>query len=107
MKTGTIRDLKHDFSKIEAWIHQGEKIQVSKRGVPLMEISPVRKSSQVKKQPERIDFRAVQKRIWQGERFFSQEEIGRMLSMTEKEEFLTFDQKQREIAEAEGLHVPF
>ncbi len=87
MKTATIRDLKHDFSRIEAWIHQGEKIQVSKRGVPLMEISPMKKSTQEDNPSELIDFSEVQKRLWKGERFFSNKEIDRMLSMTEDEGF--------------------
>ena len=83
----TIRDLKHDFSKIETWIHQGEKIQVSKRGVPLMEISPIKKSKQGVKKLERINFQEVQDRLWKGERFFSDEEIDQMLNMTEDEGF--------------------
>ncbi len=85
MKSATIRDLKHDFSKIEAWIHQGEKIQVTKRGVPLMEISPLKEGKREEKKSGKINFQEVQNRLWKGERFFSTEEIDRMLSMTDEE----------------------
>ena len=34
MKTVTVRDLRHNFSKVEAWLGEGEKIRIEKRSAP-------------------------------------------------------------------------
>ena len=40
MKTATIRDLRYNFPKIEAWLSGGEEIQLTKRGHILGRIIP-------------------------------------------------------------------
>jgi hypothetical protein len=32
MKTGSVRDLRNNFAKLEAWLEEGEQIQIEKRG---------------------------------------------------------------------------
>jgi len=33
MKTAAVRDLRNHFSKLEAWLAEGEQIQIQKRGL--------------------------------------------------------------------------
>ena len=40
MQAVTIRDLRYDFAKVEAWLAGGEKIQVTKHGRPVAILSP-------------------------------------------------------------------
>ncbi len=35
MKTATVRDLRNNFSKLEAWLSDGESVRIEKRGEPL------------------------------------------------------------------------
>jgi antitoxin (DNA-binding transcriptional repressor) of toxin-antitoxin stability system len=39
MKIATVRDLRYNFRKIEAWIAQGDDVVVTKHDVPVMRIS--------------------------------------------------------------------
>lgn len=39
MKTVTVRDLRNNFSKVEAWLSEGEEIRIEKRGKPIGFIS--------------------------------------------------------------------
>lgn len=40
MHAVTIRDLRYDFAKVEAWLADGEKIEVTKHGRPVAILSP-------------------------------------------------------------------
>ncbi len=73
MKTATLRDLRNDFAKLEAWLGEGEEIQIEKRGRPIAMLTPVRGEKPVKMP----DFEARLKSIW-GERIFSDEEVRAM-----------------------------
>lgn len=73
MKTATLRDLRNDFAKLEAWLGEGEEIQIEKRGRPIAMLTPVRGEKRVKMP----DFEARLKAIW-GERIFSDEEVRAM-----------------------------
>ena len=73
MKTATIRDLRYDFPKLEAWLAGGEEILITKHSKPVAKISlPTEKFSG--KLPPHPDYRARLKRIW-GDRVFSQDEV--------------------------------
>jgi antitoxin (DNA-binding transcriptional repressor) of toxin-antitoxin stability system len=75
MKTLTVRDLRNNFSKAEAWLSEGEEICIEKRGKPIGFLSATAKSGNagVKK----VDFKARRKVIW-GDRVFSDAEVQAM-----------------------------
>ena len=76
MKTATVRDLRYDFPKIEAWLAGGEEILITKHSKPVARIlGPA--SAPVTKLPPHPDYEARLKRIW-GERVFTQEEVDEM-----------------------------
>ena len=75
MKTATVRDLRNNFSMIEAWLREGEEVQIEKRGEPLAVLSPMGKKRKTKvKTP---DFEARLKAIW-GDRVFTEQEVAQM-----------------------------
>jgi antitoxin (DNA-binding transcriptional repressor) of toxin-antitoxin stability system len=76
MKTATVRDLRYDFPKIEAWLAGGEEILITKHSKPVARISGPT-SEPLKKLPPHPDYEARRKRIW-GDRVFTQEEVDEM-----------------------------
>ncbi len=60
MKTTTIRELKHETSKVLSWVANGESVEVLRRNVPVARLSPVSAPSTVK----RPDFAARLKDIY-------------------------------------------
>ncbi len=75
MKTATVRDLRNDFSRLEAWIREGEEVRIEKRGQPVAVLSPYREHPDgAIRNP---DFAARLKAIW-GDRVFSEEEVRAM-----------------------------
>jgi len=74
MKTATLRDLRYDFSKIEAWLRSGEEVQITKRSKPFCRVVPDTAAAPPEAVSERPDFDAFRTRVW-GRRQFSQEEI--------------------------------
>jgi antitoxin (DNA-binding transcriptional repressor) of toxin-antitoxin stability system len=75
MKTATLRDLRNDFAKLEAWLGEGEEIRIEKRGKPIAMLTPLKGKSSVK--VTMPDFEARRKAIW-GDRVFSEEEVKAM-----------------------------
>lgn len=76
MKTATLRDLRNNFPKLEAWLAEGETVEIRRRGKPVALLTVP--SEQVSRTlPPLPDFRARLQEIW-GDRFFSEEEIARM-----------------------------
>ena len=76
MKKATVRDLRYDFPKVEAWLATGEEIVVTKRGKPVARL--MREESAVwKKPPVLPDYEARRRRIW-GDRVFSAKEVEEM-----------------------------
>ena len=63
MKTATLRQLRHDFGSVLAWVEQGEPVGISKRGkiIALLSPPPHLKPAKSKKRP---DFAARLKRIY-------------------------------------------
>jgi antitoxin (DNA-binding transcriptional repressor) of toxin-antitoxin stability system len=43
MKTATVRDLRNNFARVSRWIQSGEKVKITKRGVPMCLMSPLAK----------------------------------------------------------------
>lgn len=63
MKTATLRQLRHDFGSVLAWVEQGEPVEISKRGkiIALLSPPPLPKPAKPRKRP---DFAARLKRIY-------------------------------------------
>lgn len=75
MKTATVRDLRNNFPRVEAWLRDGEDVCIEKRGEPFAMLTALRRKRVVKvKNP---DFEARRKAIW-GDRVFSDEEVQAM-----------------------------
>jgi antitoxin (DNA-binding transcriptional repressor) of toxin-antitoxin stability system len=75
MKTVTVRDLRNNFSKVEAWLGEGEEIRIEKRGKPIGFLSATSKSGNGA--VPKVDFMARLHEIWGG-RVFSEEEVRAM-----------------------------
>lgn len=75
MKTTTVRDLRYDFPKIEAWLAGGEEILITKHSKPIARISS--EMAAETPMPALPDFLARAKKTW-GDRFFTQEEVDEM-----------------------------
>ena len=76
MKTATIRDLRYDFPKIEAWLEGGEEVLITKHSKPVARLSSAT-SAPVLPLPALPDFQARIKKTW-GDRFFTNEEVEEM-----------------------------
>ncbi|MEI8342361.1 MAG: hypothetical protein WCH43_12615 [Verrucomicrobiota bacterium] len=63
MKTATIRDLRYNFPRVEAWLSGGEEIELTKRGRVLGRIVPDLTRDTKRKMP---DFAARAKSICGG-----------------------------------------
>jgi antitoxin (DNA-binding transcriptional repressor) of toxin-antitoxin stability system len=63
MRTATLRELRHDFASVFAWVEQGEPVGISKRGkiIALLSPPPPPKRGRSKGRP---DFAARLKRIY-------------------------------------------
>jgi antitoxin (DNA-binding transcriptional repressor) of toxin-antitoxin stability system len=74
MKTATLRDLRYDFKKIEAWLKSGEDVEITRHSKPFALISPPKKRKTKLAHP---DYAARLKEIW-GDRVFSDAEVEEM-----------------------------
>jgi len=75
MQTLTVRDLRYDFAKVEAWLADGQEIEITKHGKPVARLSPPRPEAVPK-----FDIEAHKRRMketW-GDRVFSAEEVREM-----------------------------
>ena len=43
MKTATVADLRNNFAILSRWVHGGESIVITKRGIPFATVSPVKR----------------------------------------------------------------
>jgi prevent-host-death family protein len=75
MKTVNVRDVRNRFSALEAWVSEGEKIEICKRGKPIAWLVPIPHSNKPKL--VKPDFAARRKAIWKG-RIFTAVEVKRM-----------------------------
>ena len=76
MKTATVRDLRYDFPKLEAWLAGGEEILITKHSKVVAKISRATETPAAKLPPH-PDYSARLKRIW-GDRVFTQAEVDEM-----------------------------
>jgi antitoxin (DNA-binding transcriptional repressor) of toxin-antitoxin stability system len=76
MKTATVRDLRYDFPKIEAWLAGGEEILITKHAKPIARLSAATEPPL----PPLPDFEARRKKTW-GDRFFTQAEVDEMRAL--------------------------
>jgi antitoxin (DNA-binding transcriptional repressor) of toxin-antitoxin stability system len=72
MKTATVRDLRNNFAKLEAWLSNGEEVCIEKRGEPVAMLTAMRRNK--RKTRKKTDFAARLKAIW-GDRVFSEAEV--------------------------------
>ena len=75
MKTATIRDLRYDFPRVEAWIRNGSEIELTRHGRPIARIMPLPKPAKTKL--VKPDIMARLKETW-GDRIFSAKEVAEM-----------------------------
>ncbi len=79
MKTATVRDLRNNFARLEAWLADGEEIRIEKRGQPVALLTAL--SARRRTRVPRPDFAGRLRRLW-GDRVFSGDEVADM-RMTE------------------------
>ena len=75
MKTATVRDLRYDFPKIEAWLAGGEEILITKHSKPIGRITS--DTAGERPLPPHPDYEARLQKTW-GDRFFTKEEVEEM-----------------------------
>ncbi len=75
MKTATVRDLRYDFPRVEAWIRNGDEIELTKHGRPIARITAVPRPA--RRKLVKPDFLAQLKETW-GDRVFSAKEVAEM-----------------------------
>jgi antitoxin (DNA-binding transcriptional repressor) of toxin-antitoxin stability system len=80
MKRATVRELRNEFPRIEAWVHEGESILISKRGKVIATLVPGAGNSLAREsshQAPKPDIMARLQETWGG-RVFSLEEVAAM-----------------------------
>jgi antitoxin (DNA-binding transcriptional repressor) of toxin-antitoxin stability system len=70
----TVRDLRNSFSRLEAWLLEGEQIRIEKRGRPIGILTAWRADAATKP-----DFAARRRAIWGG-RVFTEVEVAAIRS---------------------------
>jgi antitoxin (DNA-binding transcriptional repressor) of toxin-antitoxin stability system len=43
MKSATVADLRNSFATVSKWIHEGESVVITKRGLPFATLSPMKR----------------------------------------------------------------
>ncbi len=77
MKTASVRELRNEFPRIEAWIHEGESINISKRGKVIATLIPAMGNVPPEPRPPKVDIMARLRETW-GERVFTMEQVAAM-----------------------------
>ena len=77
MKTATVRELRNDFPRIEAWVHEGESINISKRGKIIATLIPALGAAALPQPPPKVDIMARLRETW-GDRVFTMEQVAAM-----------------------------
>ncbi len=77
MKTATVRELRNEFPRIEAWVHEGESINISKRGKVIATLVPALGNALPKPRPPKVDIMARLRETWGG-RVFTMEQVAAM-----------------------------
>jgi antitoxin (DNA-binding transcriptional repressor) of toxin-antitoxin stability system len=74
MKTATVRQLRNEFPRIEAWVHEGESINISKRGKIIATLVPALGSVSPQQGLTKVDIMARLRETWGG-RVFTAEQV--------------------------------
>lgn len=74
LKTATVRELRNEFLRIEAWLHEGESINISKRGKVIATLIPALGANASGQMPPKVDIMARLSETW-GERVFIMEQV--------------------------------
>ena len=74
----TVRDLRNSFSRLEAWLLEGEQIRIEKRGQPIGILSAWRADAAASA-ATKPDFAARRRAIWGG-RVFTEVEVAAIRS---------------------------
>ncbi len=77
MKTATVRELRNEFPRIEAWVHEGESVSISKRGKVIATLVPALGNALPGPRSTKPDIMARLRETWGG-RVFSLEEVTAM-----------------------------
>ena len=77
MKVATVRELRNEFPRIEAWIHEGEAIHISKRGKVIATLVPALGATESQQRPPKVDIMARLRETWGG-RVFTLEQVAAM-----------------------------
>jgi antitoxin (DNA-binding transcriptional repressor) of toxin-antitoxin stability system len=77
MKTATVRELRNEFPRIEAWVHEGESINISKRGKVIATLVPALGASSSQRRSAKVDIMARLRETW-GDRVLTMEEVEAM-----------------------------
>lgn len=75
MHTLTVRDLRYDFAKVEAWLADGQEIEITKHGKPVARLTPPR--TEIARKFDIEAHRRWMKETW-GDRVFTMEEVREM-----------------------------
>jgi antitoxin (DNA-binding transcriptional repressor) of toxin-antitoxin stability system len=77
MKTATVRELRNEFPRIEAWVNEGESVRISKRGKAIATLVPIQGNVAPAPSPGKVDIMARLRETW-GERVFTMEQVEAM-----------------------------
>jgi antitoxin (DNA-binding transcriptional repressor) of toxin-antitoxin stability system len=77
MKTVTVRELRNEFPRIEAWVHDGESVSISKRGRVIAMLVPAHDTGRESDNRAKPDIMARLGKNW-GKRVFSMAEVEAM-----------------------------
>jgi len=77
MKTASVRELRNEFPRIEAWVHEGESVSISKRGRIIATLVPALAAPLASGEPAKPDIMARLRATW-GERVFTLKEVAAM-----------------------------
>ena len=74
MKTATVRELRNEFPRIEAWVNEGESVSISKRGKVIATLVPALGNATLQQSRPKVDIMARLRETW-GDRVFTMEEV--------------------------------
>jgi antitoxin (DNA-binding transcriptional repressor) of toxin-antitoxin stability system len=68
MKTATVRDLRNNFARISRWLKDGEKVEITSRGVSLAHLvpMPMPQPKAKKKLFDLVEHRKWMKKVYKG-----------------------------------------
>ena len=77
MKTATVRELRNEVPRIEAWVHEGESIRITKRGKVIATLLPALGNVSPEPPRPKVDIMARLRETWGG-RVFTMEQVAAM-----------------------------